>query len=231
MPAEHWDIVSFAAADVQAMAARRAAAAAIASALSSLAETSNVGAFVFRDEAMRAASIVVEIAAELSSSCVLLLEAGKVYAAASLLRQLVEAEYLICLFSSDKEGAERWSKSAPADIRKMFAPKVLRERAAGAFRDTEYWAHGDLGGHPNPKATLLLSGHRLTIGDVEYPRIELQWADLCQHLVRIWSGVLKTFREYQDWTRATAAVVESRVEDWRARDKLTSEILFWPVGE
>lgn len=215
-----------AATDDEGRKARRELAAALASVLKDLAATANVGAFVFRSDRLRATAIVAEIAGELAVSSVSLLEAGHVYATAALMRQLIEAEYLIWLFSIDETEAERWSKATPAEIRQMFGPKTLRARSAGRFRDSEYWAHCDLGGHPNPKAVLLLSGHQIRYGNTEYPRSELHWADLCQHLLRLWSALLDVFVDYKEWTDAAASRLAPLIETWRARDKLTSELLF-----
>jgi len=217
--------MSLAATDERARAARRAACIAIASALEHLAATAGTGAFVFRSEELRAVSIVVEIAAELASATVSLLEAGKVYAAAALIRQLVEAEYLIALFATDATAAATWRRSSPEEIRRMFAPKVLRQRAAGIFRDSEYWVHCDLGGHPNPKGIMLLSSHRLRRGTVEYPRLEIQWADLCQHLARLWSHVVELFRHNGDWISSAPDSVDGRIAHWRDVETLRSDIV------
>jgi hypothetical protein len=218
-----WDSLFAAATDERARAARKATATMIASTLEQLAATANTGAFIFRSEQLRAMSIVVQIASELAAASVSLLGAGKGYAAATLIRQLVEAEYLVALFATDAKEAERWSMSSPAEIRKMFAPKSLR--VSGSFADAEYWAHCDLGGHPNPKATLLLSGHQIRFGDVEFPRLDLQWADLCHHLVRLWPHVVDAFREYKEWVAPSADDVDERITQWREVERLTRDIV------
>lgn len=220
-----WDALSAAATDEKARAARKATAMTIVQALEQLGATANTGAFVLRSEHLRAVSIVVDVAAEVASASIALLDAGKAYAAAALIRQLVEAEYLVALFGTDGNEAERWSNSSPGEIRKMFAPKILRARASGTFSDSEYWAHCDLGGHPNPKATLLLSGHRIQLGDVEYPRLDLQWADLCQHLVRLWPHVVDAFRDYREWIAPMADDVDERIAEWRGVERLRSDTI------
>lgn len=224
--------VASAANEEQGRVARRALARALAHSLTELSRTANVGAYIFRDDALRASSIVTEIAGELATSVVSLLEAGHVYAAGALTRQLIEAEYLVWLFSEDASEANRWSSARPAEIRQMFSPKVIRERSAGRFQASEYWTHCDLGGHPNPKAVMLLSGHAIRYGETEYPRLELAWSDLCQHLVRLWETLLRAFSDYNEWTDAAgASSVADAIENWRERDKLTSEVLFLVPGQ
>lgn len=79
----------------------------------------------------------------------------RTYAAATVLRQLIECEYLFALFSQDIAHAATWITSTPAQIRQTFTPAKMRQRTA-AFSSQEYWSHCDRGGHPAPKGASLL---------------------------------------------------------------------------
>jgi hypothetical protein len=109
----------------------------------------------------RAVGMVGQIAGELGQAAVSVLGTGSAYAAAALVRQIIEAEYLLHLFASDLDEPERWLKASSDDLRKVFQPAPMRRRSAGAFRDQEYWTHCATGGHPHPHgASLLLREHR-----------------------------------------------------------------------
>jgi hypothetical protein len=107
-----------------------------------------------RYAAFRGVAAMVQMAAELSASVVALLDGEQKYAAAALIRQLIETEYLLCAFDADLTRAATWYKSTPADIRKTFRPSMMR--SLGGFSDHEYWTHCETGGHPAPQGMHLL---------------------------------------------------------------------------
>lgn len=128
---------------------------------------------------------VVEIAAELARGCVTLLEADLFYPNAALVRQLIESEYLLVLFTTDPGRAAEWAQATPDEVRKTFSPKVLRSLGGDRFSDSEYWNHCDAGGHPSPVGCRLLGwgGHLMSTRDLLGFH---SWLDLAQHLQRIW---------------------------------------------
>lgn len=132
------------------------------------------------------AAVVLDIAAELASGAVLLLDSDLTYAAAALIRQLIETEYLLTAFSSDLQRASVWASATPEDIRKSFSTGKMRE--AGAFSNEEYWRHCDAGGHPSPHGRPLLRRRgAYTTSDTDIASAA-SWADLAQHLRRLWSA-------------------------------------------
>jgi hypothetical protein len=130
--------------------------------------------------------------------------------------QLIEAEYLLWLFSHDYATAEEWLKSSPDAMRKFFTPASIRKRSSGQFRDAEYWSHCELGGHPNPKARVLLRDHSSPFGSHEWP-----WVDLAQHLARLWSSFRQCalrlgVADYFDAAVLTRA--DEAIAAWRAQE-------------
>jgi hypothetical protein len=140
-----------------------------------------------RYAAFRGASAVVEMAAELAAGAVSMLDAQRRYAAAALVRQLIEAEYLLRAFVDDIHRAAEWYQSTPAEIRASFMPKTMRP--LGGFSDHEYWTHCDQGGHPSPQGCHLLRfGIHVPLQDVNLMTASM-WGDLAQHLQRVWWAV------------------------------------------
>lgn len=95
-----------------------------------------------------AVSVLLRIASQLVSASVDLFIDGRGYAAAALLRQIVEIEYLAwAMEASDGEG-ERWLRSNRKERESFFTPAKLRKASQGKFRGKDYGYHCELGGHP-----------------------------------------------------------------------------------
>jgi hypothetical protein len=130
----------------------------------------------------KAVSIAVQLAGEIASGAVELFGIQNWYAGAALVRQLVELEYLLFLFATDTSEATRWLSSSPADLRKVYSPAAMRRRSKGNFKDSEYWAHCDVGGHPHWKASVLLPER---IEAIRFPADWMLWLDFAHHLTRV----------------------------------------------
>lgn len=205
----------------EARQARERACRDTASALVKIGEALLVGGWLFRDDAARSLATLTQIAGELAESTIALLDTGRAYGAAVLIRQIVEVEYLAHCFSTDSGLARQWLASSQDDLRKLFQPSAMRKRSAGRFRDEEYWTHCELGGHPNPKAALLLPSRE---GAVDERWI---WADLAQHLDRLWPFITDAVGA-AGFERALpeglSSSVEASLAAWREADVLSTRL-------
>lgn len=104
-----------------------------------------------------AVSRLLMIASQLLSASADLINDGRPYAGAALIRQLVEAQYLICSFAEDRGDAKYWLRSNKDERMKFFSPRTLRKKSGGRFRDKDYSMHCERGGHPVPDCYSLLS--------------------------------------------------------------------------
>ena len=104
-----------------------------------------------------AISLLLRIASQLISASADLFDDGRHYAAAALLRQMVEIEYLAWAFETRDGDARRWLRSDERERQEFFKPAKLRAAAQGKFRGKDYGYHCELGGHPVPRSRLLLA--------------------------------------------------------------------------
>jgi hypothetical protein len=104
-----------------------------------------------------AVSLLLRISADLISAASDLFFDGHHYAAAALLRQIVEIEYLAWTFETKDQEGERWLRSTRVERQTFFTPAKLRSAAGNRFRGVDYGYHCELGGHPVPGAQLLLN--------------------------------------------------------------------------
>lgn len=186
-----------------------------------------------RYTAFRGAAAVVEMAAELAAGIQSELEAERRYAAASLVRQLIEAEYLLRAFVEDMSRACTWYRASPDEIRKYFMPKTMRP--LGGFSDHEYWTHCDQGGHPSPQgARLLRFGIHISPHD-DAAITASMWGDFAQHLGRVWRAVHELLAiSHAGFSTVRAheiAAVDAIATRWFDADPLSRPIDFALINE
>jgi hypothetical protein len=151
-----------------------------------------------------AISLLLHIAGQLTAASADLFKDGRYYAAAALLRQLVEVEYLAWAFETHDQDAERWLRSSREEREEFFKPAKLRQASQGKFRGKDYGYHCELGGHPVPRAEILFRD------DPTFSQLLL--SDLLGHTGRIWDHLL-------DWAAknswAASPFVTRREAMWR----------------
>ena len=129
------------------------------------------------DEAIGIA-LLLRIAGQLTTASAKLFKDGYAYAAAALLRQLVEVEYLAWAFETNDRDAGRWLHSSREQREEFFKPSKLRKASQGKFRGKDYGYHCELGGHPVPRAEILLRDDPIFS--------QLLLSDLLGHTMHIW---------------------------------------------
>ncbi|MGH2971103.1 MAG: hypothetical protein ACRDLE_02990 [Gaiellaceae bacterium] len=172
----------------------------------------------FGDDATVGFATVVQVGGELVAGAITLLERENVYAAAALIRQVVEVEYLAWAFSEDRDEAATWLRSSREERLKFWQPSHVRERSAGRFRATDYHRHCESGGHPTPAASCLLPGHSKRTSS------SLWWFDLSQHAASIWTYIERTLPDL-DWPELIDSVgkmtnLTELLERWGRDDPL-----------
>ena len=162
-----------------------------------------------------AIALLFRIAGQLTSASADLFLDGRHYAAAALLRQMVEIEYLAWAFQNEDQEAERWLRSTSEERRNFFTPAKLRQAADGKFRSKDYGYHCELGGHPVPGSFVLFSDNAV------FHQILL--SDLLGHTGRIWDHLLAWSADNQ-WAspiHSRREEMRSRYAAWKLADKLT----------
>ena len=137
-------------------------------------------------DADRGIGLVASMGGALARGAAALLDGGNAYAAAALLRQVVEVEYLLWTFADDPEDAPRWFHASKNQLSSRFRPAAMRTRSNGRFRAEEYSAHCDQGGHPSPRGWSLVVENAYTPNRARLDSIEALRLDLAAHLDRAW---------------------------------------------
>jgi hypothetical protein len=129
------------------------------------------------DDEVVGLALLLQIAGELVEAAVDLFSDGQAYAAAALVRQVVEVEYLAWAFSNSPGEANAWFNSTREQRHQMFQPRHLRRRSNGRFNAEDYAHHCEMGGHPVPRASALIQG-------ASDEMVELLLMDLLLHIWR-----------------------------------------------
>jgi hypothetical protein len=163
-----------------------------------------------------AVALLLRIAGQLTSASSDLFADGRHYAAAALLRQMVEIEYLAWAFQTRDSDGARWLRSTAAERREFFTPAKLRKAANGKFRGEDYGYHCEFGGHPVPGSALLLQ--------VSQRISQLLVADLLGHTGRIWDHLVG-WSSGNDWAiplRTRMPDMSARYRAWKKADELVT---------
>jgi|HubBroStandDraft_3_1064219.scaffolds.fasta_scaffold43149_1 hypothetical protein len=173
----------------------------------------------------RAVPTVACMAAELADAAVDMARKDRYYAVSALVRQLIECEYLLTLFSGDLEHACRWRESTPDEVRLEFTPKRMR-RLTG-FVDQEYWDHCATGGHPAPKGARLLEKLDPARQSWPYSAAELL-IDLGLHLRRFWRAIdaflMRHHVRYAQVRAAQRAQAGNKWSRWQEADPVVEAL-------
>ena len=163
-----------------------------------------------------AVSLLLRIAGQLTSASSDLFADGRHYAAAALLRQMVEIEYLAWAFQTRDKDGSRWLRSNADERRSFFTPAKLRKAANGKFRGEDYGHHCEFGGHPVPGSAVLLQDSQVLS--------QLLVADLLGHTGRIWDHLVG-WAASNDWAiplHSRQKSMLSRYVAWKSTDGLAS---------
>lgn len=185
-----------------------------------------VSPFGHGDDAVVAVSMLLRIASELVSGCADLMNSGRHYAGAALVRQLVEVEYLAWAFEKNDKECSRWLRSTREERFSFFTPAKLRKAAGDHFRSADYGFHCELGGHPVPGSWRLLNNAEATG--------QLMLSDCLGHSTHIWNHFLGWIKSYDAYGKefvnmvfgndanTRVAQMRQRNDEWNRLDKLTS---------
>src|SRR6184192_1718719 len=95
-------------------------------------------AFGMAEQPRRSIAAAIQMGGETARGAVALLRDNNRYGAAALVRQLVEVEYLLCLFAEDQDEPLKWASMDLDTVRKEYQPARMRERCGNRFRASEY---------------------------------------------------------------------------------------------
>lgn len=118
------------------------------------------------NQSLNALTLLSKTFVSLTAAIYQLVAQTNMYPANSLLRQLVEAEFILWKFAQDDANTVAWLNSTPDERRASWRPSTIYRDGDNDYRQKDYAQHCEMGGHPTPIGT------RLTLAMVDPVRIE-----------------------------------------------------------
>ena len=148
--------------------------------------------------------------AALTSGMYQLADHGNLYPASALLRQLVEAEFIMWRFAQDVNSMAAWLNSTEEDRRTAWRPSVIYRDKNNEYRQKDYAGHCELCGHPTP------IGARIAAGVQSFIPLASLFSDEIHHSRDAWQHLMQaagsTDARFGTQTVANLAVVDSAFE-------------------
>lgn len=186
--------------------------AALASGLPAIGNRLHSVGWIVKSDLLLAHALLARLAGSLCSGLEELLRGENVYAAAALLRQLIEVEYLLFLGYLDPDRLAQWYRSDPRSLRREFSPQRMRNVSGGLFRDVEYWQHCVVGGHPHPEARRVLSGYEHAVEPSSF-----LVPDAVHHARRMWTSLrlsIESMEHSSSLLGSESATVSGALDVW-----------------
>jgi hypothetical protein len=166
----------------------------------------------------------------LASGVVQLANLKNIYPAWTLMRQIVEAEFIFWKFTQGANQIPLWLHSTPDERRQNWKPAQTYQDDDNDYRRKDYWIHCEMGGHPTPQ------GARVAARGIISP---VMWASLLSemndHLWDAWRTFLRAVtavdtRYGVDVSTKLAPIAseyEATVKKWRSTDHFKHAVAFF----
>jgi len=173
-------------------------------------------------------SCTIQIAGELASACIDLLHSSQFYASYALVRQIVECEYLCRAFSQDQDEARKWLNTTRDERLRFWSPKRMRQKSEGEFRDKDYAVHCEVGGHPTPRAFMLLRPSRTMPSNAVWTELTIHLANVWSHTTRAIPELVMPLLDRKPGPQGKAADVTAKVNYWLSNDPVLKAVAQLP---
>lgn len=131
-------------------------------------------------------SRIAVTAVALGYGVIQLISANNHYPAYTLLRQVVETEFVLWKFAHDPSAIPSWLNSDRDERERTWKPSKIYRSVDNDYRQKDYSGHCEMGGHPTPLGTLLASGERSAVAEASV------LGDLIGHLRDSWDHIVNT---------------------------------------
>lgn len=150
-----------------------------------IAETESDAVPIDARDSLSALSLLTFTCAALTKGIYELAADANLYPAMSLLRQLVEAEFILWKFSRNVYSGRDWLHSSAEQRRTLWRPATIYRDEDNDYRQKDYAQHCELCGHPTPM------GARIAAGVPSHVPETSLLSDLIKHSYDAWRHMTK----------------------------------------
>lgn len=137
-------------------------------------------------DSLSAVSLVAVTFAALAGGIYQLAERDNLYPATTLLRQLVEAEFILWKFAQGEAEMLAWYRSTEDERRAHWRPSTIYRDTNNDYRQKDYARHCEMGGHPTPL------GARMAAGVPSFRPLASIFTDVLTHSRDAWQYLMES---------------------------------------
>jgi hypothetical protein len=181
-------------------------------------------------DSLESLALVAVTTKQLAAGIVQLSNLLNIYPAWTLLRQIVEAEFIFWKFSQDATQIPLWRHSTADERRKNWKPAQIYRDDDNDYRQKDYWIHCEQGGHPTP------NGARIASIGSPHP---VMWAtllsEMSDHLWDAWRNLLNSVTAIDSQCNIgvstqlapITAAYEATMKKWKSVDHMRHAVAFF----
>jgi hypothetical protein len=181
-------------------------------------------------DSLEALALVAVTTKTLATGIIQLVRLHNIYPAWTLLRQIVEAEFILWKFSQDVTQIPLWLHSTADERRQNWKPAKIYRDDDNDYRQKDYWIHCETGGHPTPDGARIAS--RGQVAPISWATLLSETSD---HLWDSWRNLLNAVAAIDsqcniDMSTQLAPVTsayEATMKKWKSVDHLPHAIAFF----
>lgn len=181
-------------------------------------------------DSLEGLALLAVTAKRLAAGIVQLCNLLNIYPAWTLLRQIVESEFILWKFSQDAALIPLWLHSTADERRQKWKPTKIYRDNDNDYRQKDYWVHCEMGGHPTP------NGARVASRGLIHP---VTWASLLSemtdHLWDAWRNLLNAVTavdsqcniDVSTQLAPTTTAYEATMKKWKSVDHFRHAVAFF----
>lgn len=181
-------------------------------------------------DSLEALALLAVTTKTLATGIIQLVRLHNIYPAWTLLRQIVEAEFIFWKFSQDATLMPLWMHSTADERRQNWKPAKIYRDVDNDYRQKDYWIHCEKGGHPTPDGARIASQGR--VQPISYATLLSEMTD---HLWDAWKNLFDAVvaidgqRETDMATQLgqVASAYEATMKRWKSVDHLRHAVAFF----
>jgi hypothetical protein len=181
-------------------------------------------------DSLEGLALVAVTTKTLAAAVLQLARLQNIYPAWTLLRQLVETEFIVWKFAQDAIQIPLWLHSTADERRQSWKPTQIYRDDDNDYRQKDYWIHCEMGGHPTPNGARLASR-----GIIDPITRATLLSEMTDHLWVAWRHLLKTVAaidsqcniDVSTQLAPIASAYEATMKKWRSVDHLRHAVAFF----
>lgn len=183
-------------------------------------------------DSLEGLALVAVTTKTLASGVFQLARLQNIYPAWALVRQIVESEFIVWKFAQLPTQIPLWLHSTDDERRQNWRPAQIYRDDDNTYRQKDYWAHCERGGHLTPRGARMASQ-----GKTHPIMLASLLTELTDHLYDAWRHLLRAVGaidiqfniDVSNQLAMIASAYETSIKKWRSIDHFKHATSYFPI--